>query len=207
MDNLHNLNLRLYWNSDLVEAIASHMQRKLKYLRITIEPTVPSPNLNRDYFAPILETIKTSSLEKFQLIEIPYRRMAEAYQHAMVEILKSNYTLETAYICSKSPYERRSQKSKKREIEYYTTLNQNGRALVGNPEAPLVEIVNNLAQAAQRSERVNSSWTSAIPVLYGLLREAPGKWIGSTLGADCDKPRRRTLKRKFSRFLERFWGA
>ena len=135
------------WDSTLVKLVESfklQLQRNLVCLYVSV---VNVEFRKTDYIAPIFDAIKTSSLEKLRLLGIGDVQLTKSYQCSMLEILKSNYTIQMAHISTFSGYERDSCKSEEqKEIEYYTTLNFYGRGLVKDLQTSLVEFVDKLAQ-------------------------------------------------------------
>ncbi|CAB9527193.1 expressed unknown protein [Seminavis robusta] len=206
MTDLQSLKLKIcYQDEKLIDPVCNLIASgKLKSLVVSAAPE----NADEDplsFFSPIFNSIKGSALREFGLLGLQDSNLANSHQDLILEILKSNFTLRQAHISALPAYEDCSNRSKKqRAIDYYTTLNRYGRSRVRNPESQLIEIVDNLAQAAQQSEPEHPTWTSAVPVIYGLLREAPGKWSVSAAAKQIARPRRSPrLKRKASHSLNR----
>ncbi|CAB9527197.1 hypothetical protein SEMRO_1955_G307720.1 [Seminavis robusta] len=209
MTDLQSLRLKIcYQDEKLIDPVCNLITAgKLEFLVVSATPQNADEDPPSSLFSPIFDSIKGSALLEFGLLGLQDSNLACSYQDLILEILKSNFTLRQTHISALPAYEDCSNRSKKqRDIDYYTTLNRYGRSLVRHPETHWIEIFDNLAQAAQRSEPEHPTWTSAVPVLYGLLREAPGKWSVSAGVEQVARPRgnpRLSLKRKASHSLDR----
>ncbi|CAB9505554.1 expressed unknown protein [Seminavis robusta] len=202
MKALRSLKLKIcYQDEKLIDPVCNLITAgQLEFLVVSAVPQKAGEDPPSRFFSPIFNSIKGSSLLEFGLLGLQDNNLANSHQDLILEMLKSNFTLQQVHISALPAYEDCSNRSKKqRDIDYYTTLNRYGRSLVQNPETHLIEIFDNLAQAAQRSEPEHPTWTSAISLLYGLLREAPGKWSVSAVTIRVARPRRSPrLKREAS---------
>ncbi|CAB9527286.1 hypothetical protein SEMRO_1971_G308580.1 [Seminavis robusta] len=215
MTNLEFLKLPIdYGDSfdcNMVEAISHQIASgPLQYLEVD-----DAGMESGGFFLPLLDALAgagdASKLKEFKLT-VPAATCAgmiqtDTYQDRMIEILQWNTTLKNVNIVRYRDIngKRVCEKSKKQNIiDYYTALNRYGRHLLRDTEKPLdmAQLMTSVISRAGTQEGVCVE--QLVPVLFGLLREAPDKWI-SFRGGKGNKleEKKSSLKRKASSSLDR----
>ncbi|CAB9523709.1 expressed unknown protein [Seminavis robusta] len=153
-------------------------------------------------FLPLLDALAgagdASKLKEFKLHITSStdtgRDYAKTYQDRMIDILQWNTTLTNVNMVRYHDI-----------IGYHTTLNRYGRHLLRDTEKSLdtAQLLTSVIAGVFTPQGVH--WTQQVPVLYGLLREAPDKWSSPRTGKsnNAAKEKKLSLKRKASSSLDR----
>ncbi|CAB9505182.1 expressed unknown protein [Seminavis robusta] len=198
---------------NLVEAISYQIASgPLQSLEIFSCEIANEKKTRKKILLPLLDALagvgNASKLQEFklQLIATSIGRVhAKTYAARMIEILQRNTTLTNVKIRLAWHYGHMCEKTEKDEIiVYHTTLNRFGRHLLRGTEKSLdmAQLVTSVISQAGTPKGVRVQ--QLVPLLYGLLREAPHKWSSPQAGK-CNKAKlkRPALKRKASSSLDR----
>ncbi|CAB9521119.1 expressed unknown protein [Seminavis robusta] len=190
MPNLEFLKLPIHLGDsidcNMVEAISSKIASGLLQ-SLEIDSSMES-DTEEGFFLPLLNALAkagdASNLKEFKLTVLQATsagtKQTDTYQDRVIEILQWNTTLTNVEINWCTKWRTIPKKRKKgKVIDYYTALNRCGTQ-EGICDKQLV------------------------PMLYGLLREAPDKWISSCggKGNNAAEEKRSGLKRKASSSLD-----
>ncbi|CAB9528834.1 expressed unknown protein [Seminavis robusta] len=124
---------------------------------------------------------------KFFRMSLYESTQQKIYADRIIEILKTNLTLHTVLI--EGLLLGFLEPEQEKLINYYTSLNRFGRALVQDPEIPLQDVVEKIARLNLDTKYYDFPlspcyYKCGVPVLYGILREVPGKWIDHVVEAE-----------------------
>ncbi|CAB9528514.1 expressed unknown protein [Seminavis robusta] len=163
--------------------------------------TVTMKNKASDGFlVPFFNAIKAagnaSNLTKLQihLVGTPLE-VIKFYQDQLIEVLKTNTSLTHADVfhtgCSGTTCRNNDELSGKwKIIKYFNELNRYGRSVMRDPDKSLRDVVEKLAACTSQSR-------PGLSVLYGLLRDSPGKWSDPVAQLEKEKaPAGNTPNRK-----------
>ena len=81
---------------------------------------------------------------------------------------------------------------KRKNIDYYVTMNRCGRAIMASESSEALEIVEVLTEVSGDKKNWEAGFYGNLPIytnfqmLYGLLRQSPGAWIVHALGQGHD---------------------
>lgn len=176
--------------------------RKLQHLDITATSTNAVPA--QSAMMNILDALKDNkSLLTFQYKELPADPGLvpwAMYQEKILTVLQeSNATLEHVYLGNRHSDEEFREQNEK--VQYYLSLNMNGRIVARDPTTSLVDLVDLLQPAKEEilafdlsdsedevdiqdpiSAAAATLELKKLSLLYGLLREIPTAWICSLYG-------------------------
>ncbi|CAB9531789.1 hypothetical protein SEMRO_3993_G352380.1 [Seminavis robusta] len=165
---------------DLIQGIGYNILGGLESLTLQVADAKSNGS-----FLPLLNIIAKGDdvclLEKFKVL-VPMQH-ALLYQDRMIEILQFNTDLVAVTI---SEHENRYDEDtgeplppivhKQDNIDYYATLNDCGRFQFQDPDEFLDDMVDSLIKVIAKYTDNDHLVPFAIPVLYALMGEVPGKW-------------------------------
>ncbi|CAB9527755.1 expressed unknown protein [Seminavis robusta] len=168
---------------------------KLKSLTVKM-----TKNASGCFFVPNFDTVEAagsaSSLTQL-LFDLVFCACTKQdilfFQDRMIEVLKANTSLTRARISFYSHFMsviNTEISGNETLINYFSLLNRYGRGVMRAPEKSLRDVVEKLAACTSESG-------PGLSVLYGLLREAPGKWSAPAVQLEKEKaPAGNTPSRK-----------